>query len=333
MLIRFNEVLWIGITVLLSTRSASMAAMAEEYDECVAAPGTIAANVDDCADLASQIDCQANSQCQWRKYKLLVQASSSEPWSSAKQTSRRLGRSSEEDQDNPTALQSVQHDMQVVDWNTLVQLPQTTTATQSPEIFAQRRQIEEGHCNVCGTQGSCLRKNHLLGDSYSVTVTGLHNTTSAWFATCRAPGVDPSDCFYSPNNESPRIIDEGTNLLDAYLDCPTDSCCNYIYSRNRNDAIPQWSNPACTSGLCRYIERYCLVKTTTFSCPVGSVMVIGKSDIQQDKRSEKRINFSRLSHTCAHSYSRHECDQHIHQQRRRYDCPLDSKLCRFTIIA
>lgn len=156
-------------------------------------------------------------------------------------------------------------------------LPTTNTAptqrptTRLPTLSPTTPSLDT--CNFCGTNGSCGRSQP-LGTFYSITVSGLSG--SAWFATCRAPGFNPSDCLYAPNNQNPIVVDATDSLIEAYVTCP-DICCNYIFPRSLEESSPDWStNSACTLSQCRMIQRFCFGESTTFTCPVGSIMTISK---------------------------------------------------------
>ena len=130
-------------------------------------------------------------------------------------------------------------------------------------------------CDFCSATGSCGRSGLELGNSYSVTVTSRSNEYSLLKATCRAAEYDLVDCMYAPNNEIPFEIEAEMELIDAYRECQN-SCCNYIYPRYRLGSSLEWSNPGCTNARCRYMERVCVAQATTISCPVGSIMLVGK---------------------------------------------------------
>lgn len=134
---------------------------------------------------------------------------------------------------------------------------------------------EDGRCDACADTGACGRTQP-LGKSFSVTVNRAAEE-SIIFGLCLAPELDAPDCLYAPNNEMPTYIPDDVDLIDAYVTCPINQCCNFIFTRGRQIYnVGETVNDNCTPSTCRFVERFCFGLTATFECPVGSQMMFRK---------------------------------------------------------
>lgn len=151
--------------------------------------------------------------------------------------------------------------------------PATTYNQDMDSIFrVETRQGGGGDQCFCEPTGNCGRTTS-LGDGFSVTVTGMASN-SIWIVTCEHPNLENPDCMYSPNNVPTIRIADDADLITEFISC-SESCCNYVYPRYRDDRGTDWLDPRCTDTGCERIQRICFTGSTTFSCPVGTLMLVG----------------------------------------------------------
>ena len=149
----------------------------------------------------------------------------------------------------------------------------------------------DGQCDACGdTGGSCFRTEPLLPDkkTFSVNVTRSQGTDDVMFALCYAPELSDMSCLYAPNNETAEWVPQDKALSEAYMECEAsqEKCRNYMFERGRqyyrvsdeetNADTFAGLTGGCTAATCQFVERFCFANTTTFTCPVGSLMMFRK---------------------------------------------------------